>query len=94
MPCTIVQAGPCVVTQVRTEETDGYAALQLLMTNQTRMLLKPLIHPQEGWYLSKKVAEFKGFAKSTKLGDPVTADTFIEGESMHQVLKSEKASAS
>jgi hypothetical protein len=44
------------------------------MTNQTRMLLKPLIAPSRRLVLlSKKVAEFKGFAKSTKLGDPVTA---------------------
>ena len=29
IPCTVIEAGPCVVTQVRTEETDGYEALQL-----------------------------------------------------------------
>ena len=35
IPCTVIQAGPCVVTQVKTEETDGYDALQLAYDEKT-----------------------------------------------------------
>ena len=35
MPCTVIQAGPCVVTQVRTEEKDGYEAVQLGFDDKT-----------------------------------------------------------
>ena len=42
IPCTVIQAGPCVVTQVRTEEVDGYNALQLGFDDKAEnVLLRP-----------------------------------------------------
>ena len=43
IPCTVIQAGPCVVTQVKTEETDGYDALQLAYDEKTEKILLILI---------------------------------------------------
>ncbi len=39
IPCTVIEAGPCVVTQVRTEEVDGYNALQLGFDDKAEKLL-------------------------------------------------------
>ena len=83
IPCTVVEAGPCVVTQVRTVETDGYAAIQLAYDEkkekQTSKALKGHFE-KAGTTPKKKVIEFEAdFAGDLKLGDVLTvADVFTE----------------
>jgi large subunit ribosomal protein L3 len=83
IPCTVIEVGPCVVTQVRTEEVDGYNALQLGFDDkkekQTTKALKGHFK-KAGTVAKKRVAEFKGFDKEYKLGDVITVDLFEEGE--------------
>ena len=83
LPCTVIEVGPCVVTQVRTEEVDGYSALQLGFDDKTeKSAVKAEVgHAKKaGTTVKSKVAEFKGFDAEYKLGDTITVDLFIEGE--------------
>jgi large subunit ribosomal protein L3 len=78
IPVTIVQAGPCVVTQVKTVERDGYAAVQLgFDERKEKNTPKPLLgHFQKANTTPKrKLAEFKGF-ENVKPGDLITVDIF------------------
>jgi large subunit ribosomal protein L3 len=83
IPCTVIEVGPCVVTQVRTKEVDGYEALQLGFDDKTE---KHTIKAEEGHFkkagtvAKKKVVEFQGFETEHKLGDVITVDLFSEGE--------------
>ncbi len=83
IPCTVVEAGPCVVTQVRTEDHDGYAAVQIAYGERkeknTPAALKGHFK-KAGTTPKRKVVEFKGFEKELNLGDTVTVDIFTEGE--------------
>ena len=76
IPCTVIEAGPCVVTQIRTVENDGYAAVQLAYDE------KPLKGHFEkaGTTPKRKLVEFKAdFAQELKLGDTLTvADVFAD----------------
>jgi large subunit ribosomal protein L3 len=84
VPCTVVEAGPCVVTQVKTVETDGYEAVQLAYgdakeKNAPKALLGHL--KKAGTTAKRKLVEFKDFANTVNLGDTITvADVFKEGE--------------
>ena len=83
IPCTIIEAGPCVVTQVRTKEVDGYDALQLGFDDKAekRATIAELGHfKKAGSSVKKKVIEFQGFEDNYKLGDTITVDFFAEGE--------------
>jgi len=83
VPCTIIEAGPCVVTQVRTKEVDGYDALQLGFDDKAekRATKAELGHfKKAGTSVKKKVVEFQGFEDNYKLGDTITVDFFAEGE--------------
>ena len=83
IPCTVVEAGPCVVTQVRTVETDGYSAVQLAYDEKkekrTSAALKGHFE-KAGTTPKKKLVEFAAdFAGELKLGDTITvADVFTE----------------
>ncbi len=83
MPCTVIEVGPCVVTQVRTLEVDGYKALQLGFDDkkdkQTTKALKGHFK-KAGTVAKKRVAEFQGFEEDYKLGDVIKVDHFAEGE--------------
>ena len=83
IPCTVIEAGPCVVTQVRTEEVDGYSALQLGFDDKaekhTTKALKGHFK-KAGTSAKKRVVEFQGFEQEYKLGDQITVDHFEEGE--------------
>ncbi|MCB8994506.1 MAG: 50S ribosomal protein L3 [Bacteroidales bacterium] len=79
VPCTVIQAGPCVITQVKTKENDGYAAVQLSFEDKkekhtTKALMghfkKANTEPK------RKVIELKGFVKDWKPGDVITVDYF------------------
>ena len=95
VPCTVVEAGPCVVTQVRTVETDGYAAIQLAYDEkkekQTSKALKGHFE-KAGTTPKKKVLEFEAdFAGDLKLGDVLTvADIFTEDVKFVDVVGTSK----
>ncbi|SIQ57158.1 50S ribosomal protein L3 [Pontibacter lucknowensis] len=82
-PVTLIQAGPCVVTQVKTVETDGYAAVQLGYGDKK---LKRVTKAEAGHCkkanttAKKKVAEFDVEGISLNLGDTVDVNLFEEGE--------------
>ena len=83
IPCTVLEVGPCVVTQVRTEEVDGYSALQLGFDDKTEKSATKadLGHAKKaGTSVKRKVAEFRGFDEEYKLGDSITVEHFVEGE--------------
>jgi large subunit ribosomal protein L3 len=83
IPCTVIEAGPCVVTQVRTKEVDGYEAFQLGFDDKSekRAIKAELGHfKKAGTSVKKKVVEFKDFETDLKLGDLVTVELFDEGE--------------
>ena len=81
--CTVIEAGPCVVTQVKTTDKDGYNSVQLGFGERKE---KHTTSPQLGHFKKagttpkKKVAEFRDFEGDKKAGDVVTLDIFIEGE--------------
>ena len=85
IPCTVIEAGPCVVTQIRTEETDGYAAVQLAYDEKKE---KHTSAPLMGHFKKanttpkRKLVEFANdFGKELQLGDTLTvADLFVDGE--------------
>ena len=77
VPCTVIEVGPCVVTQVKTLEKDGYEALQLGYEEQKeKHTTKPeLGHFKKAGVTPKRhLAEFKGFEGEYKLGDTITVD--------------------
>jgi len=83
IPCTVIEAGPCVVTQVRTKEVDGYEALQLGFDDKSEKhaTKADLGHfKKAGTSAKKKVVEFQGFEEEYKLGDNITVEVFSEGE--------------
>jgi large subunit ribosomal protein L3 len=84
IPCTVIEAGPCVVTQVRTLEVDGYNALQLGFDDKAekRANKSEMGHfKKAGASPKKKVVEFRYFDEGTyKLGDTIGVDLFVEGE--------------
>ena len=83
IPCTVIEAGPCVITQVKTPETDGYNALQLGFEDQKESRInKPSMghFKKAGSTPKKKLVEFRDFEGEHNLGDAITVDIFTEGE--------------
>ena len=83
VPCTVIEAGPCIVTQVRTEEVDGYKAVQLGFDDKTEKSTTKAAHghaKKAGTVAKTKLVEFQGFDQDLNLGDPVGVDHFEEGE--------------
>ncbi len=81
IPCTVIEAGPCFVTQVKTVDTDGYEAVQLAFDDKKeKNTSKPVLgHFQKAGVTPKRsVVEFKGFEQELNLGDQVTVDIFQE----------------
>ncbi len=83
IPCTVIEVGPCVVTQVKTVAKDGYDAVQLGFGEQKE---KHLTAPELGHFKKAGVApkrylaEFKGFEGQYSAGDTITADFFNEND--------------
>ena len=83
VPCTVIEVGPCVVTQVKTVENDGYAALQLGFEDKKD---KHTTRPEAGHFKKagvtpkRHLAEFKGFEGEYKLGDTIGVDFFNEND--------------
>ena len=82
LPCTLIEASPCVVTQVKTEEKDGYNAVQLGYGERKE---KNTPAPLKGHFKKaktspkSKLVEFSGF-EDKNLGDEITIEIFEEGE--------------
>ena len=77
IPCTVIEVGPCVVTQVKTVEKDGYEALQLGFQEKTeKHTTKPMAghFSKAGVAPQRHLAEFKNFDGEYKLGDTITVD--------------------
>jgi large subunit ribosomal protein L3 len=82
IPCTMIEAGPCVVTQVKTLEKDGYEAVQLGYGDRKEKNTPNALRGHfkaAGTDPKKKLVEFDGFSDA-KTGDVITIDMFSEGE--------------
>jgi large subunit ribosomal protein L3 len=83
LPCTVIEAGPCVVTQIKTDEVDGYDAIQLGFNDKND---KHTNNAEAGHFKKSKssskhkVVEFKNFNQELNLGDSITVEHFNEGE--------------
>ena len=83
IPCTVVEVGPCVVTQIKTIEKDGYEAVQVGFEEKKE---KNTTKPEMGHFKKASVApmrhlaEFKGFETEYKLGDQITVDLFADSK--------------
>ena len=82
IPCTILQGGPCIITQIKTEEKDGYSSFQLGFDDKTKESNKAI---QGHFKKSKsspkrKLVEFSGYEGDFKVGDKISVDHFFEGE--------------
>ncbi|MDG1135428.1 MAG: 50S ribosomal protein L3 [Bacteroidales bacterium] len=83
VPCTVIEAGPCVVSQVRTKEADGYEAIQLAFEDKKE---KHTSKAMKGHFDKVKttpkryLAEFSRFEEKKDFGDILTVEVFNEGE--------------
>ena len=83
IPCTILQVGPCVVSQVKTEEIDGYNDIQLAYDEQkeSRMSKALMGHLKKAKTTAvKKLVEIRSFDNEVALGDVLKVDLFEEGD--------------
>jgi large subunit ribosomal protein L3 len=86
--CTIIEAGPCVVTQVKTEESDGYSALQLSFgdKNEKHTNLAEKNHFAKASTSAKKFTkEFRNYSIEKNIGETITVDIFAEGDKVDVV---------
>ena len=94
IPCTVIEAGPCVVTQIRTVEKDGYAAVQLaydeISEKHASKALKGHFE-KAGTTPKRKLVEFKAdFAQELKLGDTLTVADIFDGVAFVDVVGTSK----
>ena len=83
VPVTVIEAGPCVVTEKRTEEKDGYQAVQLGFEDiKEKKLNKPELgqFKKNGVDPKRYLMEFRNFNQDLEIGDEITVDIFEEGE--------------
>ena len=81
-PCTVIEAGPCVVTQLKNVEKDGYSAVQIAYDETTEKHASSSLmghFKKAGVTPKRKLAEFD-FAGEYNLGDVISADLFVEGD--------------
>ena len=95
LPCAVIEAGPCVVTQIRTVETDGYAAVQLAYDETTEKHASKALQghfAKAGVAPMRKLVEFEAdFEGELKLGDKITvADVFKEDVAFVDVVGTSK----
>lgn len=92
VPCTVIEVGPCVVTQVKTVETDGYEAVQVgFVDKKDKHTTKPLKghFDKAGVTPKRHLAEFKGYETAYKTGDVISVD-FFEADSFVDVIGTSK----
>lgn len=83
IPCTVILAGPCPVTQVKTFEADGYEAVQIGFDEvKEKALSKPEIgvFKKAGLNPMRTLKEFRGYGKEVKVGDALTVEQFKPGD--------------
>ena len=83
LACTVIEAGPCVVTQLKNDEKDGYSSVQLGFNDkkETRLNKSEKGHAKKANTDPKtKLVEFKGFEEELKIGDTINVSHFVEGE--------------
>ncbi len=85
LPCTVIEAGPCVITQVRTKDVDGYEAIQMAFDEKKEKHTPSAMkgHFKKAGVTPKRIVrEFSRFEKGhqKKFGDVLTVDIFAEGE--------------
>ena len=88
LPCTVLETGPCVVTQVKTEDKEGYAAIQLAFGDRkVKNTPNALVghFRRAGTTPKRKVVEFRGDSNSASLGDLVNVSIFEPGDSVDVV---------
>jgi large subunit ribosomal protein L3 len=90
LPCTVVEVGPCVVTQVKSKDNDGYEAVQLAYgdkkeKNTTKAMLGHF--EASGTTPKRKLVEFRG-PSNLSVGDVVTAEIFQKGDKLSVVGES------
>jgi len=86
--CTVIEAGPCVVTQVKTKDSDGYNALQLSFgdKNEKHSIKAETNHFAKASTAPKKFSkEFRDFAIEKNIGETVTVDIFAEGDKVEVI---------
>ena len=86
--CTIIEAGPCVVTQVKTLEIDGYSAVQLALGDkkEKHSTKSEINHYAKAQTAPKRfVKEFRNYSLEKALGETVTLDIFEEGDAIEVV---------
>ncbi len=83
IPCTVLEVGPCIVTQVKTNDIDGYEAVQLGFDDKTE---KQVSKSDKGHFSKSnafpknKLFEFRNFEQELNLGDTITVEHFQEGD--------------
>ncbi len=88
IPCTVIEAGPCVVTQVKTMDNDGYEAIQLGFGSKKE---KNTTKALKGHFAKantapkRKLVEIRNFAIDKSVGDLITTEIFAEGEKVNIV---------
>ena len=93
IPCTVIEVGPCVVTQVKTIENDGYEALQLgFQEKKDKHTTKPEAghFKKAGVKPQRHLAEFKDFEGEHKLGDTITVSDLFADEDFVDVIGTSK----
>ena len=83
IPCTVIEAGPCVVTQVKTKDHDGYEAVQLSFDEKKEKNTSSAMkgHFEKAKTTPKRRAvEFKKFVEPKTLGEVLTVELFAEGD--------------
>ena len=83
LACTVIEAGPCIVTQLKNDEKDGYSSVQLGFNDkkETRLNKSEKGHAKKSNTDPKtKLVEFKGFEEELKIGDTINVSHFVEGE--------------
>ena len=83
VPCTIIEAGPCIVTQIKNNTKDGYESLQLSFEEKKKKLTNKSLtgHFEKAKTTPKKKSmEFKSFSQDFNLGDIISVELFQEGE--------------
>ncbi|MBQ4278857.1 MAG: 50S ribosomal protein L3 [Rikenellaceae bacterium] len=83
IPCTVIEAGPCVVTQIKTVETDGYNAVQVAYDDKSEKHTSNSLlghFKKAGTTPKRKMAEFKDIEKEVTLGEVLTVGDFVEGD--------------
>ena len=83
IPCTVIEAGPCVVTQIKTVEKDGYSAVQIAYDEKKEKHTSNSLlghFKKAGTTPKRKLAEFKSFERELNLGDVITVDVFEDDD--------------